>query len=519
MDDKLEATLETRVSGVEDVLQTKDALRQDNQVEHELTVKQVLTKHPVLVWWIFYWAMAGVGWGFDAQVNGAMIGVESFRRDFGYYNEHQAKWIVPADWLSAFNTISSVGQFFGGFLCALVADRVGRRPALLCGLIIASGGIIGQILSTARAAFLISKLILGVGLGFYLTIAPLASSEFSPVVFRGIASAGVQFGIGSGQLIANGAIAGFGEWTSRWAYRAPFAIQLFFPAFFLFFLPFAPESPWYLARRGKREEAKKSLRRMFGADVDADAKLLTIEATIAEEEAARSNSGTLIDCFKGTNLIRSIISMYIFCCQHFVGIIFVLGWSGYFFQLAGLATSASFNMGVGVTACGLAGNIVSWFTVNSAGRRKTFLSGMGILTIILLLIGILDFVHTGGAKWAQAALTVIYSFFYFLSLGAMSFTILSETSSTTLRAQTMALATATQAVMGTAFNFAIPYMINPDQGNLKGKVGFIFGGLALLASTGSYFLIPELKDRTFDEIDAMFQRRVPPRKMGSYKFD
>ncbi|TQV96367.1 hypothetical protein V2A60_003220 [Cordyceps javanica] len=519
MDDKLHATLEAHATGVEDVLQMKDALREDNKAEHELTVKQVLKAHPILVWWIFYWAMAGVGWGFDAQVNGAMIGVESFRRDFGYYRASDQKHILPADWQSAFNTISSVGQFFGGFICAWAADRIGRRPSLFIGLVIATGGILGQIFSATRAAFLISKLILGVGLGFYLTLAPLVSSELSPVVFRGIASAGVQFGLGSGQLIANGAVAGFGEWTSRWAYRAPFAIQLFFPAFFIAFLPFAPESPWYLARRGKREEAKKALCRLFGSAVDVDAKLLTLEATIAEEEAARSRSGTLVDCFKGTNLIRSVISMYIFCCQHFVGIIFVLGFSSYFFQLAGLPTASSFNMGVGVTACGLAGNIVSWFTVNSLGRRKIFLGGIGILTTILLLIGILDLIPTGGAKWAQAALTVIYAFFYFLSLGAMAFTILSETSSTTLRAQSIALATATQAVMGTAFNFAIPYMINPDEGNLKGKVGFVFGGLGLFAFIGSYFLIPELKDRTFDEIDAMFQRHVPPRKMGSYKFE
>ena len=175
-------------------------------------------------------------------------------------------------------------------------------------------------------------------------------------------------------------------------------------------------------------------------------------------------------------------------------------------------------MGVGVTACGLLGNIVSWFVVNRVGRRKVFLGGMFTLTAILIIIGILDVVPTSAAKWVQSGLTVFYAFVYFLSLGAMAFVILGEASSTTLRAPTIALATATQAVMGTAFNFAIPYMVNPTAANLKGKVGFVFGGLGLLASIGSWFLIPELKDRTFDEIDQMFQKKVPPRKMGSYKF-
>lgn len=58
----MEDTLEARISGVEDVTHTKEALRDDNKLEHELTVREVLTNHPTLVWWIFFWAMAGVGW-------------------------------------------------------------------------------------------------------------------------------------------------------------------------------------------------------------------------------------------------------------------------------------------------------------------------------------------------------------------------------------------------------------------------------------------------------------------------
>lgn len=64
-------------------------------------------------------------------------------------------------------------------------------------------------------------------------------------------------------------------------------------------------------------------------------------------------------------------------------------------------------------------------------------------------------------------------------------------------------------------NFAVPYMVNPDKANLKGKVGFVFGGLSAAATVWSFFYIPELKGRTFDEIDELFEKRVPPRKMGS----
>ncbi|KAK8931769.1 hypothetical protein H634G_04288 [Metarhizium anisopliae BRIP 53293] len=511
--DKSDA-LEARVFGVGELNFKHETVRTYHLLEHELTIKDVFNRHPALIWWSFYWSMAGVGWGFDAQVNGGMLSVESFRRDFGYIYDGEA--VLPADWQTAFNTVSSVGQFFGGFLCAWLADRIGRKRALFVGVAIVTAGILGEIFSTARAAFVVSKLILGFGLGFYLTLAPLATSECAPVVFRGISTAGVQFGLGSGQLLSNAVIKAFGEWTSRWAYQAPFAIQLFFCAFLIAFLPFGPETPWYLARVGKREEAKRSLCKLYGSGVDIDAKWVALKATIAEEEAAKYQQGSIIQCFRRTNRIRTAISTGVFACQHFVGIIFVMGYSTYFFQLAGLPPSKSFDLGVGVTACGLLGNIFSWFIVNSLGRRKIFTSGMILMTTILFLIGILDVIHTSAAKWVQAALTAIYAFVYFTSLGAMAFTILGEASSTSLRAPTMALATGTQAIMGIIFNFTISYMINPDEGHLRGKVGFIFGGLATIATAWSFFYIPELKGRTFDEIDRMFQAQVPPRKMGSY---
>ena len=55
----------------------------DNELEHELTIRYILKHHKALAGWAFFWAMCAIGWGFDAQVNGAMISVPAFRRDFG----------------------------------------------------------------------------------------------------------------------------------------------------------------------------------------------------------------------------------------------------------------------------------------------------------------------------------------------------------------------------------------------------------------------------------------------------
>ena len=175
-----------------------------------------------------------------------------------------------------------------------------------------------------------------------------------------------------------------------------------------------------------------------------------------------------------------MISIGGFACQYFAGIIFVLGYSIYFFKLAVLDTSKSFDLGIGVAACGLAGNLLSLVVVNGYGGGKVFVQGMFVLTALLLVIGIVDVVPTGAAKWVQAACTVIYAFVYFMIIGAMAFVLLGETSSPTLRAKTTGLATATQGIFGIIMNFTLPYKLNLNEGNMKGKVGLFLAGCHLL---------------------------------------
>lgn len=147
--------------------------------------------------------------------------------------------------------------------------------------------------------------------------------------------------------------------------------------FLLSGLPFAPESPWHLVRKGKMEAATKSYARLYPNETDVAGRVASIKQLVDIE--IQEDKGSWLDCFRGTDLLRTGISTGVFACQHLVGIIFVLGFSGYFFQLAGLSVSKSFDLGVGVTACGVLGNFLSWFVVNNYGRRKVFVQGMAVL--------------------------------------------------------------------------------------------------------------------------------------------
>lgn len=89
---------------------------------------------------------------------------------------------------------------------------------------------------------------------------------------------------------------------------------------------------------------------------------------------------------------------------------------------------------------------------------------------------------------------------YQLSVGAAGFTLSSEVGSLPLRPVTQSIVGVTQGITGWVLGFVTPYMINPDEGNLGVKVGFVFFGLGLITSVLFYFYIPETKGLNFDEV-------------------
>jgi hypothetical protein len=111
-----------------------------------------------------------------------------------------------------------------------------------------------------------------------------------------------------------------------------------------------------------------------------------MEMTVHEDVAAQESKW--IDRFQGTNLLRTMISIGGFACQHFTGIIF--------FVLDTRHTCRG-----SVTAAGVAGNMLS-LVVNRYRKRKVFVHGMFVLTALLLLIGIMDVVPRGAAKCSSS---------------------------------------------------------------------------------------------------------------------
>ena len=135
----------------------------------------------------------------------------------------------------------------------------------------------------------------------------------------------------------------------------------------------------------------------------------------------------------------------------------------------------------------------------------------------MFVIGFLDLgSHPVGATWAQASLMDVWTFVYQLTVGPICFVIISEISSTRLRGRTIAIATAVQAAANIVFTVAMPYILNSDEANWRGKTGFLFGGISLICCIWCWIRLPESRGRTFEELDILFDRKVPARQFDKY---
>ena len=99
----------------------------------------------------------------------------------------------------------------------------------------------------------------------------------------------------------------FGHLPDSRAYRVPFALQWLFPTFLLFGLPFCPESPWWLVRKGNIQAAARSLNRLGYKDIDTS--LESIRRTVYVELVEQKET-SYMDCFRGVDLRRTEIGIY-----------------------------------------------------------------------------------------------------------------------------------------------------------------------------------------------------------------
>ncbi|KAF4948834.1 hypothetical protein FSARC_13640 [Fusarium sarcochroum] len=485
-----------------------------DQEEHDTGIWASFRRYPWASAWCMYACWTIILVSFDVQAAGSVVGIPEFRNDFGF--KYGNDYVIPAKWQSAFSGAPVATAVISSLVSAELADWIGRKKVLMGALIVSYIAVAVEFIATTNLVFFIGKLLNGFMVGAVATTMVSYIGEVTALALRGVFTCCVGVAYGVGPLVAFIVINFTGDVDSRWAYRTVFCCQWGFAGVSLVLWPFMPESPWWLISKGKKERAVRSLRKLGFNGEAAHKKLALIEITL-EHVKSETEGVTYLECFRKSNLRRTIISIMPLTIQALSGIFFVAGYFTYYLQLAGYSTQESYKIQIAQPVLSIVGNLMAAAMVDKIGRRDLTFWGLVVLTVFLLITGGLGTATSKPAITGTVAFILIYSWWYNVSIGSAGFSLLCEVSTSRLRVKTIAIGYALQSSINVMWQFVIPFMFNPDQGNLGAKTAFIYGGLCVFCLIYLWFYQPETAGRSYQELDEMFAKGVPARKFKSYR--
>ncbi|KAK7182677.1 putative sugar transporter [Paraphaeosphaeria sporulosa] len=489
-----------------------------------MSALESISRFPKAIACCCYMLFICIMWGYDGMAGSIVLSIPRFRQDYGYI--YAGDYVVSAEWQMGFTSASLFGIIFGGFVTGLAAPRIGQRACILGAYVLTIAGVFAQWFSPGDLPlFFAGKLLTGLPLGVFLTVAPIYCSEVAPPALRGAMISAVNFAIVIGQLLGYGVMRETQAIDSPMSYRIMYAVQWGFAGVGILLLPLVSESPMRLIMRGKEDEARSAIRRLEPVDTDVEEKMEEIRNVLAHNTAAApsetSGLATVKECFNTKNRLRTTISLSVFFLQASSGVSWVVAYMGYFLQLSGMEGTSVFDATVGIAGAMAFGTMASWWAVERIGRRWTILGGLAFCTISLLIIAILAlFVNSGRqVVLTQVGFMALWAFMYQASIGSAGYSLVSEVPTSHLRGAVQSMATMVNGASNAVWSLSLPYMINPDRANMGGKVAFIFFTILLCGDVFAFFNYPETKGRSFEEIDALFDRGVSPRHFASTRLD
>ncbi|KHO00457.1 MRT, a raffinose family of oligosaccharides transporter [Metarhizium album ARSEF 1941] len=473
--------------------------------------------------WSIFLSTCIVMEGFDTVLLNTLFAYPPFQEKFGE-EQPDGTYQLTAAWQAGLSNGTLVGQIFGLFVNGIIADRFGYRKTLIGALVGCAGCLFIVFFAESLTQLLIGQILIGVPWGVFQTLTTTYASEVCPTHLRAYLTTYVNLCWVIGQFIASGVLRGMISRDDKWGYKIPFALQWMWPIPLIIGIYLAPESPWWLVRRNRIDDAKKSLARLTarnsGVGFQPDETIsMMIHTNEMEKELTAGIS--YADLVRGkVNRRRTEIVCVTWMIQTLCGSTF-MGYSTYFYQQAGMAVANSFSMSLGQYALGAVGTVCSWFLMGRWGRRTLYLSGQIIMCILLLAIGCTAFAgkENPAAQWAIGSMLLVYTFTYDATVGPVCYSLVAELTSTRLRTKSVVLARNCYNIAGIVTNIMTPRMLNPSAWNWGAKAGFFWTVTCLACAIWTYFRLPEPKGRTYGELDVLFENGISAREFSSTPVD
>jgi len=445
-------------------------------------------------------ALGGLLFGYDTAVISGGIGflIKRFELD-----PAQEGWAASC---------ALIGCIIGVAIAGTLSDRLGRKKVLILSAVMFLVSALGTALPRTLEEFIIFRIIGGFGVGAASMTSPMYIAEISPARIRGRMVSVNQFAIVFGMLMVyfvNYFIAAQGseEWNVQFGWRWMFGSEAI-PALLLLILLFlVPESPRWLTKQQRSDEALAILSRADGAD-HARHELAAIQDAIAHE------SGSIAQLLKPGMRIVLIIGVVLAVLQQVTGINVFLYYAPEIFKKLGTGSHIALLQTIVVGAVNLLFTIIAIWTVDRLGRKPLMIIGSAGMGIALMAMGLAVY-YQKTELWALIFI-LGYIACFALSVGPVTWVILSEIFPTKIRGRAMAIATVCLWAANYVVSQTFPMMNKNEWLVDKFHHAFpfwIYGLFCVVLVVFVCLFVPETKGISLEQIETIWKRQPSKKEL------
>lgn len=484
-------------------------------------------------------AFGGILYGYDTGTISGVITMQSFLRDFGKPNPAWPspdaaikEFYLPTNDVSLVTSILSAGTFVGALSGAPISDYFGRRIGLHIAMAVFCVGVAMQVGAMAGqlGLFTAGRVVAGLGVGIVSTIVPMYQSECAPRWIRGAVVSGYQWAITIGLFLASIVNYATENRVDTGAYRIPVGVQLAFAIILSAGLLFLPESPRWLVKKGRHEDAARSLGRLNSSDLDdplVRTELADIQTNLEIE--LTHGTGSYADCFKfgqRQHFTRTMTGIFLQAWQQLTGVNFIFYYGTRFFATAIPSQGNPFLFSVATNVVNVFMTLPGMYWMERVGRRNLLIYGAIWMMVCELIVGCVGTTLLDGktgpdanggagpntaAGGAVVAFVCLYIAGFASTWGPAAWVVCGEIFPLAIRAKALSMCTASNWLWNFALGYATPYLVDPPRdgqvgANLLSKVFFIWTGTCAGCAIFAYFLIFETKGLSLEEVDEMYSQ-------------
>lgn len=462
-------------------------------------------------------SMGGFLFGWDTGQISDLLVMEDFKNRFAQSRQPDGsmKW---NEWIQGLVVgMFSIGAIAGAIVGAPLSDKLGRRLSIVIGCIVFTVGLIVQVASEYSWGQLgAGRLIVGLSVGWLSSAVPTYQAETVPRQVRGALVGTYQLFITIGILLSYCACYGTRHYAGSAQWRIPIGIGFAWGLILGIGILFCPESPRWLAKRGRYDEARRVLAKMRGVDED-NSFVVTEFYEICEEveqEKKLTHNASFIDCFRPRQkaLFRTIIGMAIQMGQQLTGANYFFYYGATIFAPVKIMGDNAENNGYVAQMILGAVNVVTTIpgliAIDKFGRRTCMMIGaawMCMWLIVFASVGVTHMDGQGNVTESSVGIAMICSAcFYILGFastwGLGAWVICTELAVPEIRAMQMALSTTSNWT----WNFLLGFFTPAITQNIHFYYGYVFVGCTLADFLLIYFFVYETSNLDLEAIQMMY---------------